>query len=120
LFLGRAYLPASLPVGGGDLIGHREDEAPVVVALLDRRLVLKQRRRAAQTVEFQLPELLGTASSPALRTRPLRHDLVEKLALAVLGPRLGVDLRHRYRLPERPTVRRRDDEQARARRPLEH
>ena len=37
----------------------------------------------------------------------------------VLGASLGVGLRHRYRLPEHPAVRRRDDEQARGRRPLE-
>src|SRR5580692_4231796 len=89
LFLGRAYQLPSLPVGGRDLIGHGEDEALVVVALLDGRLVLKQCRHSAQTVELLLPELLGTAGLPGHRARPLRHDLVEKLALAVLGARLG-------------------------------
>jgi hypothetical protein len=120
LFLRRGYLIPFLPVGRSDLVGHGEDEVPVVVALLDGRLVFQQRRRVAQTVDPLIPELLGIVNFPALHARLLRHDLVEKLTLAVLGTRLGVDLRHRHRLPEHSSVRRRDDEQARGRWPLEH
>jgi hypothetical protein len=121
LLLGRAYLLASLPVGRGDLVGHGEHEAPVVIALLGGRLVLEQRGHVGQAVEPLVPELLGIVDLPAaLHARLLRHDLVEKLALAVLGTSLGVGLRHRYRLPEHPSVRRGDNEQARGWRPLEH
>jgi len=45
--------------------------------------------------------------------------IVEELAVAMLGPSLGVGLRHRDRLAEHSSVRRCDDEQARGRRPLE-
>jgi hypothetical protein len=108
-------------VGRSDLVGHGDHEAPVVIALLDRRLVFQQRRNVGQAVERLIPELLGIVNlAAALHARLLRHDLIEKFALAVLGTGLDVGLRHRNRLPEHPSVRRCDDEQARRRRSLEH
>ena len=35
-------------MGGGDLVGESEDEAPVIVAFLSGRLALKQRYRVTQ------------------------------------------------------------------------
>src|SRR6201996_172661 len=93
LFLRRAYLLSSLPVGRSDLVGHGEHKAPVVVALLDGRLVFQQRRHVGQAVEPLIPELLGIVNVPAaFHARLLRHDLIEKLTLAVLGTSLGVGL----------------------------
>src|ERR1700722_8474349 len=81
LFLRRAYLLPFLPVGRSDLVGHGEHEAPVVIALLDGRLVFQQRRHVAQTVDPLIPELLGIVNFPALHARLLRHDLVERPTL---------------------------------------
>jgi hypothetical protein len=113
LLLGRAHALPSLPVGRRDLIGHREHEASVVIELLIARLVIQQRRRVTQMAEGRILELLGVVELPVVHARLLGHDLVEKLALAMLGARLDVSLRHRHGLPEHPSVRRGDDHQAR-------
>src|SRR5262249_32112089 len=59
LGLSRAHALPSLPVGGSDLVGEREDEIPVVIAFLGGRLGSQQCYRVAELREPVLFELLG-------------------------------------------------------------
>ena len=56
--LGRAHALAVLPVRGGGLVRHGENEAPVAVDLLGRCLTLQHSYRVAQVLESVVPELV--------------------------------------------------------------
>src|SRR5205823_2585363 len=56
--LGRADVHAVLAMRGGDLLGNREHEAPVVVDLVRRRLGREQRDRFTHPREHVLLELV--------------------------------------------------------------
>src|SRR5215471_16928202 len=65
-------------------------------------------------------EFVGRVVSRVLHLGLCRHDLVEKLALAVLGTRFDIRLRHGDRLAEHATVRRGQHDHPGGRGPLEH
>lgn len=75
---------------------------PVAIELRSRRLAPKQRHRVVEVLESVAPELFGRAVFRVVRLGLGRHDLVEERALAVLGARFEVRLRHRDRLAEHP------------------
>src|SRR6516162_10323250 len=91
--LGTDALPV-LAVGGGDLAGQGENEAPVVIAFFGGGLALQQRHGVAEVPEPAVAELFGGVITRVLQLGFRRHDLVEQLAVAVLCARFGVGLGH--------------------------
>src|SRR4029453_13658477 len=118
--LGVADLLASLPVGVCDLVREVEDEAPVVLDFLRRRLAHEDSDRVTQVLQPGLPELLGRVVARVVALRPRRDDLVQELAVTVLLARLDVRLPDRERLAEGSAALGGGDDDAGARRPLEY
>src|SRR4051812_26825345 len=75
--LSRADVHAILVVRGSDLLGDRQDEAPVVVDLLGRRLGLEQSDGLAQAPENMLLELVDRPGVRVVALGPAGGDLVE-------------------------------------------
>jgi len=107
-------------VGGGHLAGQGADEAPVVIAFLGGRLAINQRYRIAEVPEPVVPEFFGRVVPGVVHLGLGCHDLIQELAIAVLGARFAVGLRHRDRLAEHSAARRGDHDQAGGRRTLQH
>src|SRR2546426_8704877 len=76
----------------GDPVHDAEDEAPVVVDLLGRRLAAEERDGVAELLQGLLLQLPGGVGTLVLDLGLLRDELVEQLALAVLPARLCVRL----------------------------
>src|SRR5579859_6528770 len=110
---------AAFPVGVCDLVGQREDELPVVLDLLGCRLLREHGDGVAEMLQACLPELFRGVVARVVALGLRGDDLVEQLAGAVVFARLDVRLGHRDRLAKAPASLRRDDDQPRARRPLE-
>src|SRR4051794_17138009 len=79
-----ALLVADALVALGDLLGQREDEAPVAVDLLGARLGLEHLDRLAQLLARMLLELVERMEPRVVALGLRRDDLVEQPALPVL------------------------------------
>jgi hypothetical protein len=79
-------------VGGRDLVGDGESEAPVLVDLVGRRLAPQQRHRGTYVLESGVPEFFDRAVPGVFHLGLGCDDLIEQLALAVQGARFDVGL----------------------------
>src|SRR3954471_14624595 len=84
----------ALLAGLGHAVREGDDELPVLVQLLRRRLVAEQRHGIGEMLERSLLELLGRVVAGVIHLRLGAHDLVKQFALAVLLAGFGVCLRH--------------------------
>src|ERR1700733_2621681 len=95
LGLGGAHVLPFLLVCCRDFAREGEHEAPVIAEFLGRCLGLEQCHRVAEVLQPVIPEFCGRVIPRVIGLGFRRDDLVEKLALAVLGARFKVSLRHR-------------------------
>ena len=77
-------------MGLGDPLGKGEDEALVLVDLVRGRLGVQELDDLAEVLEAVLLELLEGVVAGSVDLGLGRGDLVQELALAMLGARLAV------------------------------
>src|SRR4051794_18643011 len=109
----------ALPVGLRDSLGETDDEAAVLLLLGGLALRLEQLDGIADVLEQVSLHSLDRGEPGLVDLRLRGDDLVDELAPARLLLRLGVCLRHRKALADRPAALRKGDVHARARWALE-
>src|SRR5450755_893550 len=77
----------SLFVGGSHLVGQGEDEAAVVIAFLGGRLAIDQCHRVVEVPEPVVVEFFGRVVSGVVGLGSGGDDLIQELAVAMLGAR---------------------------------
>src|SRR3954453_627448 len=109
----------ALPVVLRDSLGETDDEAAVLLLLGGLALRLEQLDGIADVLEQVSLHSLDRGEPGLVDLRLRGDDLVDELAPARLLLRLGVCLRHRKALADRPAALRKGDVHARARWALE-